>query len=177
MPRRTREQGYGVILADPPWTFRNYSPKGEDRNANQHYDVMTLGEIMTYRLPYMRRNCALFLWATDPLLPEALQVMRAWGFTYSTVAFHWIKQTKSGEPFVGLGYWTRANPEICLFGTRGRPSRKSRTVRRALFAPRRAHSQKPDEVYGAIEQLLDGPYIELFARQRRSGWDASGDGL
>jgi N6-adenosine-specific RNA methylase IME4 len=175
MPRR--EPGYGVILADPPWTFRNYSPKGEDRNANQHYETMSIGEIAEYPLPRLRRNCALFLWATDPMLPEALYVMKHWGFVYSTVAFHWIKQTKSGEPFTGLGYWTRANPELCLFGTRGRPTRQSRAVRRALFAPRREHSRKPDEVYGAIEQLLAGPYIELFARQRWPGWDAEGNGL
>ena len=172
-----RRLGYGVVYADPPWTFRTRSPKGDDRSANQHYETMTLGEIAEYRMPRLYRHCALFLWATDPMIPEALYVMGRWGFTYRTVAFHWIKQTKSGAPSLGLGYWTRANPEICLFGTRGRPTRQSRGVRRALFAPQREHSRKPDEVYAAIEALMRGPYIELFARHKRAGWTQEGNEL
>jgi N6-adenosine-specific RNA methylase IME4 len=117
----------------------------------------------------------LFLWATDPLLPRALDVIEAWGFVYKTVAFTWVKTNRTGRGFfTGLGYWTRANPEICLLATRGNPRRVGRDVPRLLIAPRREHSRKPDEVYGRIERLVPGPYLELFARARRPNWTAWG---
>ena len=123
-------------------------------------------------------DCALFLWATDPSLPQALEVISAWGFAYKTVAFTWVKTTKDGSGFpIGCGYWTRANPEMCLLATRGRPQRLSRSVRQLLFAPRREHSRKPDEAYTRIEALVSGPYLEMFARSRRQGWESWGIGV
>ena len=122
------------------------------------------------------QDCVLFLWATDPLLPRAFEVIAAWGFVYKTVAFTWAKTTKDGTGFpIGCGFWTRANPELCLLATRGRPQRISRSVRQLILGPRRAHSQKPEEIYERIETLVPGPYLELFARQTKEGWDCWGD--
>ena len=133
-------------------------------------------------------DCALFLWAVDPMIPQALEVGKAWGFTYKTPAFYWIKTRRRGstrhllhdEPDhklfpMGTGYWTRANPEICLLFTRGRPKRIGTAVRKLLIAPRREHSRKPDETYERIKSLVAGPYLELFARQSRRGWSAWGN--
>jgi N6-adenosine-specific RNA methylase IME4 len=162
---------YGAIYADPPWSFVNYSRKGKGRSAEAHYDCMGLDEIKTMPVvDWAARDCALFLWTTDPLLPHALEVIAAWGFVYKAVAFNWVKTTKDGTGFpIGCGYWTRANPELCLLATRGRPQRISRSVRQLILAPRRAHSQKPEEVYERIESLVPGPYLELFARERWPG--------
>ncbi len=119
-------------------------------------------------------DCFLFLWATMPMLPEAFEVMSAWGFRYRTVAFTWAKTTKHGKPFVGMGYYTRANAELCLLGTRGRPQRKSRAVRQLILSAVGRHSAKPAEQYERIEALAEGPYCELFARNVRPGWAAWG---
>jgi N6-adenosine-specific RNA methylase IME4 len=120
-------------------------------------------------------DCALFMWAIDPMLPQALDVIQAWGFKYKTVAFTWAKINKSGKDPIGGGYWTRANPEMCLLATRGKPKRLNADVRQLIMAPRREHSRKPDEIYGRIERLVAGPYLEMFARQTRPGWDSWGD--
>lgn len=167
---------YRVILADPPWKFSTYSSKGKGRSAEAWYDCLSLRDIMA--LPAEEQaadDCVLFLWVTDPFLQAAFDVIKAWGFIYKTVGFYWAKQDiKSGWP-IGTGYWTRANPEQCLLATRGKPKRRDAGVRKLIVAPRREHSRKPDETYDRIERLCEGPYLELFARQRREGWDAWGD--
>jgi N6-adenosine-specific RNA methylase IME4 len=167
---------YSAIYADPPWSFATYSRKGKGRSAEAHYDCMGLDEIKAMRVPeWAADDCALFLWVTDPLLPRAFEIIEAWGFVYKTVAFTWVKTTRDGTGFpIGCGFWTRANPELCLMATRGRPQRISRSVRQLIFAPRRAHSQKPEEAYDRIESLVPGPYLELFARGRRPGWASWG---
>jgi N6-adenosine-specific RNA methylase IME4 len=127
-------------------------------------------------------DAVLLLWATDPLLPRALEVMAAWGFTYKTVGFTWAKLNARADVgafgprdfFRGMGFWTRANPELCLLGTRGKPKRRSGGIERLVIAPRREHSRKPEEVQRRIEGLCEGPYLELFARGSRPGWDAWG---
>jgi len=132
---------------------------------------------------FANRDCILFLWATDPLLPSALDVINAWGFKYKTVGFYWAKTNKNVDLdylsqtdfFCGLGYWTRANVEQCLLATRGKPKRLARDVRRLVIDRRREHSRKPVEVYDRIERLAQGPYLELFARETREGWDTLGD--
>ena len=169
---------YGVIYADPAWHFRNYSARGEGRNATSHYDCP--GPEQLAALPvadWAAEDCALFLWAVDPLLDQAFKLLQAWGFAYKTVAFYWVKTNKidTGSFFTGLGYWTRANPEQCLLATRGKPRRLAADVQRLLFAPRREHSRKPDESFDRIERLVAGPYLELFARRPRPGWDAWGN--
>jgi N6-adenosine-specific RNA methylase IME4 len=175
---------YGVIYADPPWRFRNYSRKGEGRNAVAHYDCMTIDEIAAVPVAkWAARDCVLFLWAVDPLLPEAFRVIESWGFTFKTVGFYWAKLNKTADPcsataedfFTGLGYWTRANVEQCLLATRAKPPRLAKDVRRLIVAPRREHSRKPKEVFDRIERLAGGPYLEMFSRTSRPGWDSWGD--
>jgi N6-adenosine-specific RNA methylase IME4 len=177
-------KNYGVIYADPPWYFKNYSARGTGRAAVSHYDVLSLEDLKALPVAdHAAKDCALFLWAIDPMLPQAIDLMAAWGFTFKTVAFNWVKTNKGGteksvaeDPFfTGLGYWTRANPELCLLGTRGKPKRLAKDVRRLVVSERREHSRKPDEVHDRIERLVAGPYLELFAREKRDGWDAIGD--
>ena len=122
-------------------------------------------------------DCALFLWITFPCLYEVLDVLSAWGFTYKTVAFVWIKQNrKSNSLFWGMGYWTRANAEFCILATKGRPRRKSAGVHQVILSHVEQHSKKPDEARDRIVALMgDLPRIELFARQQSPGWDVWGN--
>jgi N6-adenosine-specific RNA methylase IME4 len=171
---------YGVIYADPPWSFRNWSAKGTGRNAVSHYDCLGFETLAALPIGSLAaENCALFLWATDPLLPRAFDLIQAWGFEYKTVAFYWVKLNTAAKHdsdyFTGLGYWTRANPEQCLLATRGKPPRKAKDVRRLVVERRREHSRKPDCVRERIERLVAGPYLELFARETKEGWDCWGD--
>lgn len=108
-------------------------------------------------------------------------MIEAWGFEYKTVGFYWVKTNVAAKSdqdfFTGLGYWTRANPEQRLLATRGKPSRKAKDVRRLIVDRRREHSRKPDQVRERIERLVPGPYVELFARETKPGWDCWGDQL
>ena len=179
MKLKTWNSKYKVIYADPPWHFKSYSSKGDGRNAIQHYDCMSISDISNLRVSDLASDdCVLLMWVVDPMLPEALEVIKAWGFKYKTVGFTWAKQNKNDlGMFTGLGYWTRANPEMCLLATKGKPKRISKSVRQLIISQRQEHSRKPDEIYKRIEQLLDGPYVELFARRERKGWDSWGNEL
>ena len=169
--------GYDIIHADPPWSFENWSEKGEDRNASQHYDTMGWKDIAA--LPggeLASGSCACFLWCVDPLLDKGFDVLRAWGFRFVTVAFTWAKQTSTGNAWhMGTGYYTRANPETCLLGMIGSLERQSAAVRQLIVEPVREHSRKPDRVANDIVQLFgDLPRVELFARTARPGWASWG---
>jgi len=169
---------YSCILADPPWAYKVWSKKGTGRCAENHYPTMSLNEICALSVADIAdKDCALFLWATFPNLPEAFEVIKAWGFTYKTVAFVWCKRNrKSPGFFTGLGYYTRANAEICLLATKGSPKRVSKGVRQIIDTPIERHSQKPGVARDRIVELFgDIPRIELFARERVSGWDAWGN--
>ena len=168
---------YGAILADPPWSYENWSEAGSHKNASSHYNCMSFQDLASLNVGHLAApDCALFMWVTDPLLIEGVQLMRAWGFTYKTVAFTWAKRTPRDTGWhVGLGYWTRANPEMCLLGTIGKPKRLNRDVRQLIVAPVREHSRKPADTHVRIERLVAGPYCELFARERREGWDSWGN--
>ena len=124
-----------------------------------------------------QRDAVLFLWVTFPLLQEAWSVMEAWGFTFKTVAFVWVKQNRKSDPlFWGMGYWTRANAELCLLATRGHPKRAAKDVHQVIISHVEKHSRKPDEVRKRIERLMgDQPRIELFAREKSPGWDVWGN--
>ena len=174
---------YRVAYADPPWTFHNRSEKGTGRNPVAHYDCLDFPALAALPVADLAAgDCVLFLWAVDPLLHRALDLIRAWGFTYKTVGFYWVKRNPGRNNaslddasfFTGLGYWTRANPEQCLLATRGKPRRRARDVKRLVVEPRREHSRKPDVIRERIERLVEGPYLELFARETRPGWDAWG---
>ena len=171
------ERKYGVIYADPPWTFKVWSGKGADRAAENHYPTMPQAELEALPVASLAADdCALFMWAVMPQLPEALRLIEAWGFEYKTGAFVWTKLTQDEERYAtGMGYWTRANAEICLLSTRGSPARLNADVHQVIATPRMEHSRKPDEVAARIERLVPGPYIELFSRRSRDGWDAWGN--
>jgi N6-adenosine-specific RNA methylase IME4 len=168
---------FPVIYADPPWTFETWSYAGKGRSAERHYACMSLDGIKA--LPVNRLaadDCALFLWTTFPHLRQAHEVIEAWGFSYRTLGFIWVKQNPDGAGLhTGTGYWTRANSEPCLLAARGKRQRRSAGVHSVILAPRREHSRKPDETYSRIEQLLDGPYLELFARSERPNWTCWGN--
>lgn len=171
------EGKFAVIYADPPWQFDVWSDEGKDRAAENHYPIQTLDEIKAWSvIDIAADDCALFMWAVMPQLPEALEVINAWGFEYKTCAFTWVKTTKDGSrPATGMGYWTRANAEICLLATRGSPKRVNADVPQVIMSPRTEHSRKPDEVAERIERLVTGPYVELFARRPRDGWETWGN--
>jgi len=168
---------YDIIYADPAWYFKSYSSKGEGRNATQHYDCMSINDICNLPVGNISKNdCVLFIWVIDPMLPQAFEVIKAWGFKYKTVAFTWVKENKSEGYFTGFGYWTRANPEMCLLATKGKPKRISKSVRQLVMDKRREHSRKPDRIRNDIVELCgDLPRIELFARQQVDGWDNWGN--
>lgn len=169
---------YQIIYADPPWQYKVYSKKGQGRSAESHYPTMPLEDIK--RLPVRQlasSDCALFLWTTVPLLQDCFSVMEAWGFVYKTLAFVWIKKNKKADSlFWGMGYWTRANAELCMLATAGQPKRRSASVHQVILSPIEEHSKKPDVVRERIVELLgDLPRVELFARQKTEGWDAWGN--
>ena len=170
---------YSLIYADPPWTYNDKGHAGE-RGAGYKYSLMTLDEIKALR-PMIDSlaapDCLLAMWWVPPQPLEALEVVKAWGFTFKTMkGFTWHKLTKNGKDHFGMGNYTRANSEDCLFAVRGKPKRVDAAVRQIVMEPIREHSRKPDEVRHGLERLLgDVPRIELFARQRFEGWDAWGD--
>jgi N6-adenosine-specific RNA methylase IME4 len=143
------------------------------RAADAWYDCMSLDDIKALPVENMAAtDCVLLMWTTDPFLRLSFDVIDSWGFVYKTVGFYWMKTPVT---WFGTGYWTRANPEQCLLATRGSPHRLNADVRKLITSERREHSRKPDETYERIERLCTGPYLELFARNKRDGWDSIGN--
>ena len=176
---------YGAILIDPPWAFRTFGGDNmtPHRSAEDHYKTMKAHEIAGLPIPDLAaKSCVLFMWTVDSHLDESLDLMRFWGFKYKTIAFIWEKLKDNQRDLydpppcrIGMGYWTRKQAEICIMGTRGTPKRLSKGVRQIIQSPRREHSRKPDETYSRIEALVEGPYLEMFARQKWNGWDGWGN--
>ncbi|MFC1678036.1 MT-A70 family methyltransferase [Planctomycetota bacterium] len=168
---------YKIIYADCPWPYNN--PKGNDPSMGGiTYPTMSMEDIKNLQVNQIAdKDCALFLWATMPKLPQAIQVIEAWGFTYTTCPFVWVKLNPiSGGIYSGLGHWTNGNAELCLLGKKGRPKRQAKNVKQIVMAPRGKHSAKPPEVRDRIVRLMgDIPRIELFAREKAGGWDALGN--
>lgn len=161
---------YGVVYADPPWRFETYSEAGMDRSADNHYPTMDLEAIKALKVP-AAQDAVLFLWATAPMLPEAIEVMRAWGFTYKSQII-WVKDR------MGTGYWARNQHEILLIGTKGSiPAPAPGSQPSSVFqAPVSRHSEKPAALAEMIERLFPTtPKIELFCRSPRAGWAAHGN--
>jgi N6-adenosine-specific RNA methylase IME4 len=189
LPRRH----FGAILADPPWNFKSYAQSknpSSERHVERHYRTMKLPQIKALQVADLaaKTGCHLFLCATGPCLQQAFEVMEAWGFKYSTVAFTWAKLKRSHNPMqlrvlptsdgdfhVGLGLTTRKNCEFVLLGRRGNSRRVSKKVRELILAPVREHSRKPEELRERIEQYCEGPYLELFGRSTRPEWTVVGD--
>ncbi|WP_370179926.1 MT-A70 family methyltransferase [Alteriqipengyuania sp.] len=183
-------QHFGCILADPPWAFRTFS--GENmtphRCAEDHYRTMTFDQMAEQPVAARAaKDCALFMWVVGSHLTESIALAEAWGFSYKTDAFYWLKQRLVDaqqvdmftgdipEPRMGFGYWTRKQVEPCLLFTKGSPKRLTASVRQTIIEPRREHSRKPDCQYDRIEALVQGPYLELFARTQRPGWTSWGN--
>lgn len=165
---------YSVIYADPPWEYY----EGGYKNQSQHYDTLTVEELKQMPLDDLAAdNCILFLWVTFPILDQVFDLIKWWGFKYSTVGFVWVKSKKDGTGhFFGLGNWTRANTELCLIATKGSIERKDASISQIIYSPPEEHSRKPDIVRDKIVSLVgDLPRIELFARQKVSGWDTWGN--
>lgn len=182
---------YQIIYADPPWDY-------EDKKSNDPsmggitYPTMKLEDIKNLPVKNIADdNSVLFMWATMPLLQEAFEVIKSWGFNYRTCAFVWVKQNPNNDYkhpelffptdkgafniYSGIGHWTNGNAELCLFGKRGEPKRLNKDVKQIVLAPRSRHSEKPPEVRDRIVRLMgDLPRIELFARQKTKGWTAVG---
>lgn len=172
---------FGTILADPPWRFANRTGKvAPEHQRLMRYPTMALEEIQALPVAQVAARAAhLYLWVPNALLAEGLSVMQAWGFTYKTNLV-WVKVRQDGGPDGrGCGFYFRNVTELCLFGTRGSlrtfaPGRRQVNV---LPARKREHSRKPDDLYTIIEQCSPGPYLELFARYRRTNWVQWGNQL
>ncbi len=169
---------YNIIYADPPWSYKVWSKKGKGRSAESHYDTMPKENIQKLDVNSIAADeSVLFLWVTFPCLEEGLELIKKWGFIYKTCAFTWVKRNKKTPSwFWGMGYWTRANTELCLLATKGKIARINKGVHQVIDTPIEAHSKKPDEVRNRIVKLMgDLPRIELFARQQADGWDVFGN--
>ena len=172
-------KNYQIILADPPWDGLGWNNGSGKKAPARHYPVQ--GHDWIKALPIQtltQETCALFLWVTFPNLVVGLDVINAWGFSYATCAFTWVKKNKKSDSwFMGCGNYTRANAELCLLGTKGncQKMRVSRSVRQICDARIGVHSRKPPEIRERIVELFgDVPRIELFARETVPGWDALG---
>ena len=166
---------HDLIMVDPPWSYENWSKKGEHKNASAQYDCMSLDDIKEMRVGHIASpDSVLWLWATNPLLPEAFECLRAWGFQFKT-AGHWSKKTVNGKQAFGTGYILRCAGEPFLIGTIGNPQ-TAKNVRSVIEGPVREHSRKPDEAFTAAENLMpDARRIEVFSRQPRDGWSVFGN--
>lgn len=175
-----KNKKYNIIYADPPWQYKVWSKKGNGRSAESHYKTLGIKEIVNMKdfiKDISADDCVLFIWITYPCLKEAIQVIEEWGFTYKTCGFAWVKRNKKANSwFWGMGYWTRANSELCLIATKGKIKRISRKVHQIIDTPIEEHSKKPAIVRDRIVELMgDLPKIELFAREKADGWDVWGN--
>ena len=165
---------YKTILADPPWNERGGGKI--KRGADKHYNLMKTSDIISMA-PFVSSlsgtNCHLYLWTTNSFLPDALQVMSAWGFKYITT-ITWLKGS------IGLGQYFRGATEHCLFGRKGILPYKTLNGKRqqgssGFYAPKTLHSAKPERMFEMIEKVSYPQRMELFSRKKREGWDSWGD--
>lgn len=179
LPGITGKQ-YGTIMADPPWRFENRTGKvAPEHQRLRRYPTMTLDEICSLPVQeHLADTCHLYLWVPNALLREGLTVLDEWGFTYKTT-LTWLKVRKDGGPDGrGVGFYFRNVTEAILFGVRGKNARTLAPGRRQvnmLATRKREHSRKPDEIYKIVESCSSGPFLEMFARAPRKGWDQFGD--
>ncbi len=180
---------FNSIVIDPPYPFEVWSKAtGNGRSAASHYSTMTwqrLIDLGDHVNAVAAPDCALFVWFCRPSMPQALDTIVSWNYwlktkkelwQYKTEAFTWVKTNKDGiTPSTGLGYWSRANTEGVMLFTRGNVKRNSKSVKQVIMSPRLRHSSKPEEMQSRVEQLVSGPYLELFARRERAGWTCIGN--
>jgi len=182
------DKKYQIIYADPPWSYNDTQKSGGTAyfGASVRYNTMNNKDITKLSIDKLAdRNCVLFMWATSPLLPEAIETIKSWGFKYKTIAFCWSKTTENAL-VSNMGRWTMGNIELCLLATKGHPKRIVKNIKQLVIANRTSHSKKPDEVRKRIVELMgDLPRIELFARGSKEkdmlgynkfkGWDVWGN--
>lgn len=190
---RVPHGSFGLIYADPAWQYEMFSDKGYGKSPDAHYDCMTIDQLKAMRdevLFSAGPNCVLFMWAVWPMIRQAMDVMSAWGFEYKTGG-SWAKVTNTGKQCMGTGYVLRSASEPYIIGTLGKPKIKNHGTRNQLFtgdvpadlrdlgisitSERREHSRKPDEMAVLLQDLFEGPYLEMFARQQREGWVSWGN--
>ena len=175
-----------VFYLDPATKFKTRSEKGMGRSAENHYRTLTWPELFAFAAQIDRiaaKDAVMIAFTTWPQLVKTLDFIAACDFTYKTCAFDWMKADVSTVDLfpdpktadMKMGYWTRSNSEPALLATRGRPKRQKADVRMGIIEPAREHSRKPDCIYGRIERLVAGPYLELFSRTSRHGWICVGD--
>ncbi len=188
-----RSRSFNIVYADPPWSYKQQVKSGvlTKRDGSRHYESMSQSELCDLGQQVMRickEDAALFLWATMPLLQEALDVIKSWGFIHKTTFVTWVKTTKDGSrPAFGVGYYSRSNAELCLLATRGKiasfkkslkseGNRGQNSMNQIVMSPRRQHSRKPEVVRDMIVKMFGNlPRIELFARQTSPGWSVLGN--
>lgn len=172
----TTPGGFRCIYADPAWSFKTYGKNGHDKSPEAHYPTMALEDIKALPVgDVAAKDCFLLMWATWPVLDQALDLMGSWGFKYTTGGA-WAKQSSTGKKWqFGTGYIFRSASEPLLVGKRGKPIWKSKSERNLWVSPVREHSRKPDEVVEMIERSIDGPFLELNARTTRQGWSVWGN--
>ena len=183
----TTDKKYNIIYSDPPWSFDNKKTGGSMKSgADHHYNTMQMHELTALVLnrnpvvmlsDVIADDAVLFMWWVASMPHRALNLVEDWGFEIKTMTgFVWNKTYKSGKPYFGMGFYTRAGAECCLIATRGKPEIKSHSVRSVITAPVMKHSQKPPETAERIVELCgDVPRLELFARDRKPGWDCWGN--
>lgn len=168
---------FGLVLCDPPWKFLSRDGVSSvPTSADDPYPTMSLDELRAMDMSFTgAADCVCVMWATAPLLPEAIDMLGAWGFAYKT-AGAWAKQSSTGRKWAfGTGYIFRSAAEFYVVGMRGSPRLKSKSVRNLIVAPIREHSRKPEQMHEMCERLFEGPYLELFGRQQRPGWTVAGN--
>lgn len=167
---------YKIIYADPPWSYHDKALDG-NRGACCKYPVLSTYDITRLAVEDISDDdCFLFLWSTWPMLQDVLDVIKAWGFTYKTAAFVWVKKNGNGTWCRNMGHWTRSNSEPCLLAVKGKPKRIDGRISQVIASVPKEHSKKPDVVRDRITQLCgDLPRVELFTRNKAHGWDVFGN--
>ena len=172
---------FELIYCDPPWQFKSNSKDNPGRNVQKHYDTMSIKELRLMPIESIAEEDSMIaMWVTGPILDQAIGLMRAWGFKYKGILFTWVKTRKNGSLHKGLGYTTRKNSEICIYGTKGRGLGipVTRNVEEIIISQLREHSKKPIEAYERLEELYPAvTRVELFARNFRDRWISFGNEL
>lgn len=177
---------YNIIYADPPWKYnkgvhQETFPKRKQTRIERElpYQTMSLDEMKALDIHSIsEKNSALFMWVTDSHLKQGIELMESWGFKYKTIAFIWKKITNKGNTCATIGAWTMKNCEICLFGTKGNmlQYKKANNIFQLIEAERTINSKKPNEARNRILDIFPNvPKIELFAREKKDGWDVWGN--
>lgn len=177
---------YSIIYVDPPWEYENWNKAWHQQNpksrwAGKKYPLMPMDKLEELDVNGITdKNAVMFMWTISTMIPKAINLMEKWGFRYRTVGFVWVKKNKKKDSFfTGLGFWTRANAEICLIGVKGKPlPRISRSIHQIIYTPIGKHSSKPPETRDRIVALMgDIPRLEMFAREQSDGWDSIGNDI